>query len=266
MADYPNLDHDSTLGATVRFSRRNFTIRANSTVSVVMTWTAPAGVDASRLPIYSGQILITGGPIPVKVTYMGAATKMRDLKMISTRPTQFGTTSPALLQGVYAAPASPGQSFGFADNDKSGFPSVMFNLLTGTRSMVMDLVAADADLGFQPTYSKRDIEGVEGSLEIPFGDTNGTGDIDVEAISGEPTIMIRGKHVIRTRSNLGSVHSFGNLRRSAHRSGLARRELRKITAPTTVKEAEAPPAAKANTYVQVPVQGNIFSWMDVSRK
>jgi hypothetical protein len=278
MSDYYSLDHDSSKGATVKFSRNGFSLPPGSSTILLLSFTPPSGIDGSRLPVYSGQIGITGGPVPIKITYMGAATKMRDIKMISTRKTVFDTASPALLQGVYATAALSGQRFRFSATTRTrDFPSVMFNLLTGTRSMVMDLVAADAKLGFQPTYTRRNLtdEGeVQGELysgperEGPV--ESGTSKISTNS-TNEP-------HFVRAGADLDFT-PIANSRRSPHRTLRTPRAVSPNTDKLNAalkswcqynkfqgKGCIAPSTAKINTFAQVPVKGNIFAWRDVSRK
>ncbi|RFU29535.1 hypothetical protein B7463_g6801, partial [Scytalidium lignicola] len=63
-------------------------------ISVDLTFTPPQGVDESRLPIYSGKIVISGtnGDI-VAIPYLGAATSLKSIDM-------FATTWPELGQSI----------------------------------------------------------------------------------------------------------------------------------------------------------------------
>lgn len=271
MSDYYGMDH-ADLGATVKFSRNSFTLPPGSSTILLLAFTPPASADSSRLPIYSGQISIIGGPVPVKVTYMGVAAKMRDTKMISTRRTQFNTASPALLQGVYANAAGEGKVFKFtATSNTRDFPSILFNLLTGSRSMVMDLVASDANLGFQPSYTKRDLE------EAVDEETNE--EINLDEDLSESVILINGEQVVQSESDLDFTQGLEAHRRRSHRSLRATRATSATTEKLNAalkqwceltkyqgKGCTASPAAKVNTFAKVPVKGNIFSWINVSRK
>lgn len=277
MADYPGLEHDASPSgaATVKFSRSSFTLPPGQATILLLSFTPPTGVDDSRLPVFSGQISITGGPVPLKITYMGAATKMRDLKMISNRPTAFNTASPALLQGVYASPAREGQVFKFsATSNTRDFPSIMFNLLTGTRAMVMDLVAADANLGFQPTFTKRDAEeGEEQTAEAEEEEESLEDDlvtspfieIGSDMAGSSSDLLLTPHNDLARRSARRSRHS---ARASANTQEKLRAALKLWCQYTNFqgRGCTAKPAANTNTFKQVPIKGNIFTWSDVSRK
>lgn len=261
MADHVNLEH-GTQGATVKFSRSTFTLGPNQSTILLMSFSAPADVDATRLPVYSGQISIEGGAVPLKVTYMGAATKLRDTRMISTRQTPFNTASPALLQGVYATTATEGQVFGFsATTNTVDFPSLMFNLLTATRLMAIDLVAADANVGFQPTYTKRGL--LQQVAEVRSGMAMPIKSIDIRAGAAERSTSA---DMVHTRRQSRSRPFFA--KRAATTADKLNAALKLWCEYTKYqgRGCTAKEEAKANTYAQVPVKGNVLTWTDVSRK
>jgi len=139
--------------ASVQLSKSSVMLRAGSSTVVTLRFTAPTGLDATKFPVYSGWIQITGGNNNVQVPYMGVAARMRDMPVIDSTEWAFGFKTPVITGAGMSIQNGP-QTYTFQNGD---FPTIIYRRTAGTPILVLDLVSADASLGFTPTYNyKRD--------------------------------------------------------------------------------------------------------------
>jgi hypothetical protein len=123
--------------ASVRLSQSSVTLWPGFSTTVVLQFTAPTGLDPNQFPVYSGWIEITGAGNPVHVPYMGVAAAMKNMPIIDESSFFFGMNTPVIQNGDY--------------------PTVLYRRTGGTPILVIDLVDANANLGFTPNYTtKRD--------------------------------------------------------------------------------------------------------------
>lgn len=134
--------------AKVSFSMPTFTLRPNQTISVLFSITAPP--SSPRIPIYSGYIELAGGSTPVRVTYLGVATRLRSAPIIEASPKYFGYNTPVLFIGGSSTASTSGRAYTFQNDD---YPSILWRLLMGTTYLSIDLI--DANQQFTPTYQRR---------------------------------------------------------------------------------------------------------------
>ncbi|CCA68627.1 related to subtilisin-like serine protease [Serendipita indica DSM 11827] len=132
------------------------TVNPGQSKSVSIQITAPR-VDASTIPVYTGYIQIASDSgETLSVTYMGIASKLRDATILDNTDEMFGFKLPALLDASGNATTSV-QTYDFKGQN---YPTILFRLAMGTRSLVFDLVSEATTV--PGTISKRSVEdGVE---------------------------------------------------------------------------------------------------------
>lgn len=118
---------------------------------VGMYFTAPKGLDASRLPVYSGYIQVNSGSGSQQIPYLGVAQKMISVPVLDS--TSVGTDGannlPALTNGNGDVQTGI-ETYTLKDGDA---PTLIYRLWTGTRVLFVDLVQAKTTV--KPTISKR---------------------------------------------------------------------------------------------------------------
>ncbi|KZW03532.1 pyrolysin [Exidia glandulosa HHB12029] len=132
---------ESTIGATVKFGLNTVILLPGFSLPVIATFTPPKGIEAHRLPVYSGWITITSGDEVHRISYMGVAASLRQDKTI--------LHNPFLIDGEGTILKEP-KNITFAGND------ILWHLLHfGTQLLQIDLVPANTP--FTPTIplSKR---------------------------------------------------------------------------------------------------------------
>lgn len=75
-----------TTAATVKFGLTTVILLPGFSLPVIVTFTPPKGLDAVRLPVYSGWITVTSGSEVQRITYMGVAASLRTDKTIMHNP------------------------------------------------------------------------------------------------------------------------------------------------------------------------------------
>nr|XP_019046155.1 peptidase [Kwoniella bestiolae CBS 10118]OCF25085.1 peptidase [Kwoniella bestiolae CBS 10118] len=140
--------------ATVKFSQSSVTLLPKTTWVVIMQFTAPTGVDAKQFPIYSGFIQVSNGNDndAIQVPYLGVAAKMKDMPVLDPTPDYLGINSPTILDESGAVQSSSGHTYTFQGDS---YPTVIYRLVGGTPLLLIDLVGANASLGFTPNYNSR---------------------------------------------------------------------------------------------------------------
>jgi len=69
--------------ATARFSLNSVTVLPGFTVPVIVSFTAPKGLDAATFPVYSGYVKIVGDNGEVlQVSYLGVAASMKTMHIV----------------------------------------------------------------------------------------------------------------------------------------------------------------------------------------
>lgn len=138
--------------ATVKFSETSFTVRPGQTQKLTAHFTPPAGLDPTLLPIFSGFIDISNADESFHVSYIGAASSLKEVPVVDTSDFFFGVNLPALgsSDGNFVLDA---RNFTFVGDD---FPTVVMRLDFGTSLLLIDLVDANAPIN--TTLNKRDRE------------------------------------------------------------------------------------------------------------
>ena len=125
----------SSAAANVWISLSTVYVFPGATVTVIVTFSPPSGLDPTQLPVYSGWINVQGGNDRVQVPYLGVAANMKQQAVLdaSNQPSIQNSKSSYTLSGT-------------------DVPGVKFRLLNGSPVVLIDLVDANANLGFTPTY------------------------------------------------------------------------------------------------------------------
>ncbi|KDN40500.1 hypothetical protein RSAG8_08120, partial [Rhizoctonia solani AG-8 WAC10335] len=77
--------------ASVSFSDSKVTVYPGLSASVTLTFTPPAGLNASSFPVYSGYIQATGSDgTTLRSTYLGLAATLKDMRVVDNTTTLFG--------------------------------------------------------------------------------------------------------------------------------------------------------------------------------
>ena len=159
--------------ASVVFSQSSLSLRPGQSTIVILKFTAPTGLDPATFPIYSGWIQITGGSNTVQVPYLGVAAKMKNLPVLDPTTYYIPFNTPTIIDSNFNV-----QSGTTPYNFQNGnYPTILYRLVQstlyhvfklislrlvgGTQLLLVDLVSANATLGFTPNYTsrKRSIEG-----------------------------------------------------------------------------------------------------------
>ncbi|WRT66229.1 uncharacterized protein IL334_003182 [Kwoniella shivajii] len=149
--------------ATVKFSQSSITLLPKATWVVLMQFNAPTGLDAKQFPVYSGFISIQGGSTNVQVPYLGVAAKMKDMPVLDPTPYYLGMNTPTILGADGNVQPSTGATYNFRNGS---YPTVIYRLVGGTPSLLIDLVSSSASLSFTPNYTTRKRSNVEVEREL----------------------------------------------------------------------------------------------------
>lgn len=235
-----NPQHDSSVVATTSFSMSAFTLQPDQSLSVLVTVFAPR-IDPTRLPIYSGFIQINGGNVPLRVSYQGVAARMKDVPVFEGSSRYYGFHTPALVAGTGTDRSLVDQKYTFRDTDH---PSVLWRLLMGTAYLSVDLIGADQQLTFGANYPEKRAfwEGGFSTVELPQSR-------DYLPIINDTNVL----EVVQSSGVQSSGESFTLSRRETDRERICRVTGRKTA---TCQRILAPPI---NTYLAVPIAGNIYS-------
>ncbi|KAK4687445.1 hypothetical protein P7C73_g2679, partial [Tremellales sp. Uapishka_1] len=137
--------------ASVRFSQSSFSLKPGQSNVITLYFTAPTGLDAKTFPIYSGWIQVAGGSNTVQVPYLGVAAAMKNMPIIDPTPYYLGINTPTLLDQDGNVQTGT-QTYTFANGDS---PTALYRLVGGTPLLLIDLISANASLGFTPEYTSR---------------------------------------------------------------------------------------------------------------
>ena len=154
-------------GAQVQSSRSDssFRLRPGRSRRVELTFTAPQGLDPKTLPVYSGYIQVTNEAETLNVPYLGVARKMKDNPIFDSTDMYLGPgfKLPLTLNYDSLLPSTPNTAYDFTGFN---YPALYYRLVGGSRVVFIDLVLANASLGFTTTYTKRDIASNEWSVDF----------------------------------------------------------------------------------------------------
>ncbi|EJD39676.1 subtilisin-like protease [Auricularia subglabra TFB-10046 SS5] len=145
------LDNSPGAQAVVTISSKKVTVRPGASVPVRVTISAPRGLDARKLPILSGQIVVSTAGETLRVSYLGAAAALKDVQVIDNTEDALGVPTPLLLDTWGAIQEEP-TDYTFVDGD---YPVFVWRHVFGSPVILLDLVSADAKI---PTNLKRDAE------------------------------------------------------------------------------------------------------------
>lgn len=141
----------STQFASVKFSETSFTVHPGQTQQLTAHFTAPSGVNASILPIFSGFIDIASVNETFHVSYVGLAASLKDAQVVDNSDVFFGVNLPALGASNGSFILGPA-NFTFVGDD---FPTLVMRLDFGTPQLRVDLV--EPDIKIKTTLNQRDL-------------------------------------------------------------------------------------------------------------
>ncbi|WVO16331.1 hypothetical protein L204_104006 [Cryptococcus depauperatus] len=142
--------------ASVNFWQQSLLLWPGQTFIATIQFTPPSRLDAKTFPIYSGFIKITGGSTVVRVPYMGVAAKMRDMPVLDPTDFYLGINTPAIVD-VNGNVQEGTTTYTFSNGS---YPSILYRLVGGTPSLLIDLIDASTNLTFVPDYTshKRSVD------------------------------------------------------------------------------------------------------------
>ncbi|KAH7157522.1 peptidase S8/S53 domain-containing protein [Dactylonectria estremocensis] len=123
---------------TISFPGGKFTVKPGETKKAKFAFKAPSGLDASKLPLYSGKVVISGNNgESLAVPYLGLAADLeKDVGDIFQYPIGF----PTITSTRDEIPISEKSNFTFdLDPDVQDFPNLYTRLNFGTRELRWDI-------------------------------------------------------------------------------------------------------------------------------
>ncbi|CAE6448675.1 unnamed protein product [Rhizoctonia solani] len=125
--------------ATVTIIPNKVTVPAGSELPVVVTFTPPTGLDATKFPVYSGYIKAFGSDnTTLQSTYMGLAATLKDAKILDNTDALLGVKLPAITDSK-GTPVPPAGSITSTMNG-SDTAVLIYRLVMGTPLMRIDLI------------------------------------------------------------------------------------------------------------------------------
>ncbi|KAJ1301889.1 hypothetical protein OPQ81_000729 [Rhizoctonia solani] len=160
--------NDVYCAATVTIVPNKVTVPAGWSLPVLVTIKAPAGLDATKFPVYSGYIKATGSDnTTLQSTYIGVAAKLKDAKIVDNTDAYFSVKIPAVTDGQ-GNPVPPTGSATYTLNG-SDTPLVLYRLVQGSPLVRFDLIDSKTNVTTnQRRSSEVEIDLAERS-EIPAG-------------------------------------------------------------------------------------------------
>ncbi|KAG9048750.1 hypothetical protein FS837_012113 [Tulasnella sp. UAMH 9824] len=128
--------------ATLTFIPSTITVSAGGKLPVTVSIEPPTGLDPESFPVYSGFIRIVSDMDDMKVSYLGVAASLKDMKVIDRSASHFGVEIPAIIDtdgNVQKGPAT----YTLQDED---YPILLYRRTAGTAALHVDLVKADYTL------------------------------------------------------------------------------------------------------------------------
>jgi hypothetical protein len=129
--------------ATVTIIPAKITVPAGWTLPVMVTFKAPAGLDAKTFPVYSGFINAAGSDgSKLHSTYLGVAASLKDMKIIDNTDAYFGEKLP-LVTDKDGNPIAGPTTYTMNGTDT---PLVIYRLVAGTPLFRLDLIDAASNV------------------------------------------------------------------------------------------------------------------------
>lgn len=125
--------------ATVTLKPSQFTLRPGKQRTITATFTAPQNLDASRYPVYSGFIQVSGPGENYHVSYLGLAASLKDKQVVDNTDLMFNEMLPMLVS-FDDQPQREARDYTFTEED---YPTFVFRLVFGSPLVRIDLVAPD---------------------------------------------------------------------------------------------------------------------------
>ncbi|KAH5463519.1 hypothetical protein HBI31_213750 [Parastagonospora nodorum] len=144
--------------ASVSFSSDSLTVPAGQSAELTVTFTPPANLNATLLPVYSGFISIGD---KLQVPYLGVAGSMRATPVFSQDSVYLADGyTPAVANKTYTIPRPDPKNPPLTDRgDMMATPNVYVRPIVGTRILRADVLRGDEELGalagWPPTFVAR---------------------------------------------------------------------------------------------------------------
>ncbi|KIO19556.1 hypothetical protein M407DRAFT_16103 [Tulasnella calospora MUT 4182] len=122
--------------ATLTFSLSSIQVPPGLKIPIIVSIKPPTGLDPKSFPVYSGFIRIASDMDDMKVSYLGVAASLKDMKVIDGGSSFFGVQTPALLDkdgNIQEGPAN----YTLQGED---FPVLLYRLTAGTAALHFDLL------------------------------------------------------------------------------------------------------------------------------
>ncbi|KAK1756459.1 peptidase S8/S53 domain-containing protein [Echria macrotheca] len=148
-ATYPGGLEVSASYATITFSpASNFTIAPGARKVITVTAKQPAGLDAKRLPVYSGYISVSGSDgSSLVLPYIGAAGSLRATQVLTSDggwvARNNDSTNLRVPDNTTFTLPPPGQANNTAYFGRTSVPKVVFTLAFGSKLVRADVVPLD---------------------------------------------------------------------------------------------------------------------------
>ncbi|KAF2796259.1 peptidase [Melanomma pulvis-pyrius CBS 109.77] len=136
------LASDAASAATIRFEPKSLTIGPGKTGRLTMLFTRPQGLDAARIPVYSGYVSINGtNGDSLTLPYAGITSRIKDAKIVNS-PAGYPFVSSSRAPNF---PITNGTVFTLPGKGANAtaatvFPTITFDLAMGSRIVRLDVV------------------------------------------------------------------------------------------------------------------------------
>jgi hypothetical protein len=158
----------TTKYASLRFSKDTVLLAPGKSAVVKITATPPQGLDARRIPIYSGYITLNGTTgESFSIPYLGAATAMRTVTVLNKKQTQLTSSATEALVKPNDQFILPGPN-GTATAQNTSYPVLTVKLSMGTALLHVDVKSANNNTivgqasSFPRSNLPRSVQGVTG--------------------------------------------------------------------------------------------------------
>ncbi|CAE6450001.1 unnamed protein product [Rhizoctonia solani] len=131
--------------ASVSFSDSKVTVYPGLSASVTLTFTPPAGLNASSFPVYSGYIQATGSDgTTLRSTYLGLAATLKDMRVVDNTTTIFGAGKRLpLIRDKNNQTVNGSATFTMQGTD---YPLLVYRLVAGTPLLRIDLINSSTNV------------------------------------------------------------------------------------------------------------------------
>jgi hypothetical protein len=183
--------------ASLSFSSKSVVVSAGKTAVVRVSATPPKGLDASRIPIYSGYVTLNGtNGDSMSIPYLGAATSMRNVTILDTKhgenflkSTESDGAITAGHEFTFSGPSGP--------ETNTSYPVFDLRLSMGTRLLEVDAKSSNGTvLGSIAQYPK----------EFQSRSATGPSSIEWQGYLADGTVVPAGSYSLLVRA----LKIFGN--------------------------------------------------------